>query len=57
MQQQDERARLSAAYRRFAADEARGRSPLYDELARGVATDNEILDFLLALPRPNRQPN
>src|SRR5438309_7921094 len=57
MQQQDERARLSAAYRRFAADEARGRSPLYEELARGVAADSEILDFLLALPRPKRQPN
>src|SRR5207248_11710688 len=57
MQQQDERARLSVAYRRFAADEARGRSPLYEELARGVAADSEILDFLLALPRPKRQPN
>src|SRR5437763_13266478 len=53
----DERARLSAAYRRFAAEEARGRSPLYEELARGVAADSEILDFLLALPRPKRQPN
>src|SRR5205085_4528991 len=57
MRQQDERARLSAAYQRFAADEARGRSPLYEELARGVAADSEILDFLLALPRPKRQPN
>src|SRR5256886_15881591 len=57
MQQQDERARLSAAYRRFAADEANGKSPLYEELARGVAADSEILDFLLALPRPKRQPN
>src|SRR5437764_10276205 len=57
MQQQDERARLSAAYRRFAAEEANGKSPLYDELARGVADDDEILDFLMTLPRQKRQPN
>jgi hypothetical protein len=50
-------ARLSAAYRRFAEDEARGKSPLYEELARGVAADDEILDLLLSLPRPKRQPN
>src|SRR5438270_8976164 len=55
--EQDERTRLSAAYRRFAADEANGKSPLYEELARGVAADSEILDFLLALPPPKRQPN
>ena len=53
----DERARLSAAYRRFAEEEARGRSPLYEELARGIATDNEMLDLLLSLPRQKRQPN
>jgi len=53
----DERARLSAAYRRFAADEANGKSPLYEELARGVAADSEILDFLMTLPRQKRQPN
>jgi len=57
MQQHDERARLRAAYRRFAEDEARGKSPLYERLARSVADDNEILDFLLELPRPKRQPN
>jgi hypothetical protein len=55
--ERDERARLSAAYRRFAEDEARGKSPLYEELARGVAADDEILDLLLSLPRPKRQPN
>jgi hypothetical protein len=57
MHRQDERARLSAAYQRFAEDEARGKSPLYEALARGVADDNEILDFLLTLPRAKRQPN
>jgi hypothetical protein len=54
--QQDERTRLSAAYRRFADDEARGKSPLYETLSRGVAEDDDILDFLLTLPRPKRQP-
>src|SRR3954452_564557 len=55
--ERDERARLSAAYRRFAEDEAHGRSPLYEELAHGVAADDEILDLLLSLPRLKRQPN
>src|SRR3954453_15012199 len=55
--ERDERARLSAAYRRFAEDEAHGKSPLYEELARGVAADDEILDLLLSLPRLKRQPN
>src|SRR3954453_4499535 len=55
--ERDERARLSAAYRRFAEDEAHGKSPLYEELARGVAADEEILDLLLSLPRLKRQPN
>jgi hypothetical protein len=45
------------AYRRFAALEARGRSPLYESLAEGVAQDDEVLAFLLTLPRPKRQPN
>jgi hypothetical protein len=55
--ERDERTRLSAAYRRFAEDEARGKSPLYEELARGVAADDAILDLLLSLPRLKRQPN
>ncbi len=55
--ERDERARLSTGYRRFAEDEARGKSPLYEELARGVAADDEILDLLLSLPRLKRQPN
>jgi hypothetical protein len=45
------------AYRRFAALEARGRSPLYEKLAEGVAGDGDVLAFLLTLPRPKRQPN
>jgi hypothetical protein len=50
-------AALAARYIRFADDEARGRSPLYDALARGVADDREVLDFLLTLPAAKRQPN
>ncbi len=42
---------------RFANDEARGRSPLYEALARGVANDAEVIDFLMALPPEKQQPN
>jgi len=52
-----EPARISRAYLRFAEVEARGRSPLYDTLARGVAADPEIIAFLAALPKEKRQPN
>lgn len=52
-----DRARISAAYRRFAAEEAHGRSALYETLARGVAEDAGTLEFLAALPREKRQPN
>jgi len=44
-------------YRRFAAYEAVGRSPLYEQLAGGVADDPEVLAFLADLPREKRQPN
>lgn len=54
---EQERARLSAAYRRFADDEAHGKSPLYEEFARGVAADDDVLDLLMTLPRQKRQPN
>ncbi len=48
---------VGRAYRRFADNEARGRSSLYEALARRVAEDGEILRFLLTLPRIKRQPN
>jgi len=50
-------AEISSRYIRFADAEARGRSPLYEELARAVAGDREILGFLSALPDMKRQPN
>jgi hypothetical protein len=50
-------AQLSRRYRRFAEEEARGRSPLYEELAQRVVGDTALVDFLLSLPREKRQPN
>jgi len=44
-------------YRRFAACEVGGRSPLYEQLAGGVADDPELLAFLADLPPEKRQPN
>jgi hypothetical protein len=45
------------AYLRFAEDEVRDKSPLYGEVLRGVASDPEVIGFLLTLPREKRQPN
>jgi hypothetical protein len=52
-----ELSRIEAVYRRFADDEARGRSPLYEALARGVAEDAVLLKLLAGMPPPKRQPN
>src|SRR5215831_14311392 len=54
---QSEPARISRAYLRFAEVEARGRSPLYETMARGVAADPKIIAFLTALPKEKRQLN
>ncbi len=48
---------LAERYVRFADSEAHGRSPLYETLARGVANDAEVIDFLLTLPPAKQQPN
>jgi hypothetical protein len=45
------------AYTLFADREATGRSPLYVELARGVAGDRELLLLLRELSPAKRQPN
>jgi hypothetical protein len=50
-------AETASTYRRFAAVEARTRSPLYEEFATGVAGDPDLLAFLDALPPEKRQPN
>jgi hypothetical protein len=57
MMRQPVPAELPRFYHRFSHEEARGRSPLYEELAHGVAGDAAILDFLVTLPREKRQPN
>lgn len=44
-------------YRRFAAVEAEGVSPLYEQLALGVANDHDLLSLLSDLPPIKRQPN
>lgn len=53
----DELVRLADRYRAFAADEARGVSPHYEQLTLGIARSPDILGFLLGLPVSRRQPN
>ncbi len=50
-------ARLRNRYRDFAEHEARGVSPLYEELARAVAESEPLLRFIASLPEPKQQPN
>ncbi|MER2134453.1 MAG: DUF2332 domain-containing protein [Arthrobacter sp.] len=47
----------AAGYERFAAVEARGVSPLYEEWAASIADDDAVLVLIDSLPRPKRQPN
>jgi hypothetical protein len=51
------RAPVTENFRRFALSEARGRSPLYEHLALGVANDPEVAGLLEELPPEKRQPN
>lgn len=44
-------------YLRFANEEARGESSIYERLAQHVASDAQTLLFLDTLPRDRRQPN
>ena len=50
-------ARLAERYRRFARVEARGRSPLYGQLALAVADDPAVHAVLGRVPPDRRQPN
>lgn len=52
----DERLALARSYHSFAVGDARGVSPLYEELAAGVAADPAVLDLLLDLPVDQRHP-
>ncbi|MGE3284149.1 MAG: DUF2332 domain-containing protein [Alphaproteobacteria bacterium] len=49
--------KLAAVYLRFADEEYRDRSPLYEEIARGISSSAEVLGFLLTLPPNKRQPH
>ena len=53
----DPLARLRARYLAFAEHEAKGVSPLYEELARAVAGSEPLLRFVASLPEAKRQPN
>ena len=44
-------------YRLFARLEARGRSPIYEQLTEAVAADPEVLALIDSLPLAKRQPN
>jgi hypothetical protein len=48
---------ISARYLRFADEEARDRSPLYEAITRGVADDTEALRFLEGMSPEKQQPN
>ena len=50
-------AEIAAAYRTFARQEARGRSPAYESLAESVADDATLVGFVASLPYVKRQPN
>lgn len=52
-----DRYELSSRYERFAAQEASGRSPLYEHLAMSIAKDEEVLSLLADLPHSKQQPN
>jgi hypothetical protein len=49
--------RTAENYRRFAVDEAAGRSATYEQLALAVAGNDVVLSFLEPLPVSQRQPN
>ena len=53
----DELASIARRYERFATSEARGSSPVYEQLALAVAGSSELLAFLRSLPSERRQPN
>jgi hypothetical protein len=50
------REALVERYRHFAG-ESHGRSPLYEQLAHGVAEDDDLLELFSTLPAGKQQPN
>ena len=53
----DELAEIARHYERFAVSEARGSSPIYEQLALAVAGSSQLLTFLRSIPSERRQPN
>lgn len=56
MEEHPDVAAVTERYRRFARDEAAGRSALYEEWAAGVAEDPVIARILSRIPETRRQP-
>ncbi|KAB0679402.1 DUF2332 domain-containing protein [Aureimonas leprariae] len=52
-----DQSELASRYRRFAFQEASGRSPLYEHLAAKAAEDAAIIALIADLPQPKQQPN
>jgi hypothetical protein len=48
---------IAARYARFAEQEARGRSPLYQAITEAIATDTDVLGFIATIPPAKQQPN
>lgn len=57
MNPSDPFANLRARYRRFAEHEAKGVSPLYEQLAHYVAESDAAAAFVATLPAEKQQPN
>lgn len=57
MDDPDPTAEVADAWRRFARVQARGRSPVYEEIAERVAGDADVLAMLAPCSPRQRQPN
>jgi hypothetical protein len=53
----DELAAIARRYERFAAFEAHGSSPIYEQLAVAITRSSELLTFISSMPPERRQPN
>jgi len=53
----DDPGAIARRYERFATEEARGASPIYEQLALAVASSPDLLTFLSSVPTDRRQPN
>jgi hypothetical protein len=57
MQERGELKRIADRYAKFAAEEAKGQSVIYETLAQAIAGSGDILEFLATLPAEKQQPN